>query len=134
VTLTLTAVSGVAQHETGAATGLLNATQQVGGSLGLSILMTVFGTSSRGEAEHQISDFMVHASSAQKAAFAKSHELTGRWGDAVLAEGMSTAFIAAAALVVLALLVAVVVIRVRKSDLEALAGTGGGAPGGATAA
>lgn len=32
VTLTLTAVSGVARHEAGAASGLLNATQQVGGS------------------------------------------------------------------------------------------------------
>ncbi|MFF1305055.1 MFS transporter [Streptomyces sp. NPDC058307] len=44
VTLTITAVSGVAQHEAGAASGLLTATQQVGGSLGLSILTTVFGS------------------------------------------------------------------------------------------
>ncbi|MEU6933204.1 hypothetical protein AB0A05_29040 [Streptomyces sp. NPDC046374] len=43
-TLILTAVSGLAQHETGATSGLLNATQRVGGSLGLSILVTVFGT------------------------------------------------------------------------------------------
>ncbi|WP_314619374.1 MFS transporter [Streptomyces stackebrandtii] len=51
VTLTLTAVSGVAQHEAGAASGLLNATQQVCGSLGLSILVTVFGTASREDLE-----------------------------------------------------------------------------------
>lgn len=123
VTLTLTAVSGVAQHEAGAASGLLNATQQVGGSLGLSILMTVFGTAGRDEAERQIPRFMADASPEQQAEFARTHELPGRWGDAVLAQGMSTAFVAATALVVLALLVALVVIRVRRSDLEALNGT-----------
>src|SRR6266568_877388 len=50
VPLTLTAVSGVSREETGAASSLLNAMQQVGGSLGLSILVTVFGTASRNEA------------------------------------------------------------------------------------
>ena len=47
VSCTLMALSGVAPQEAGAASGLLNATQQVGGSLGLSILVTVFGTASR---------------------------------------------------------------------------------------
>ncbi|PJF02040.1 MFS transporter [Streptomyces carminius] len=125
VTLTLTAVSGIAQHEAGAASGLLNATQQVGGSLGLAILMTVFGTASRDEAEKQIPDFMAGASPEQQAEFARAQELPGRWGDAVLTQGMSSAFMAAAALVGLALLTALVVIRVRRSDLEALSGTAG---------
>ncbi|MDG9703404.1 MFS transporter [Streptomyces sp. DH37] len=125
VTLTLTAVSGVAQHEAGAASGLLNATQQVGGSLGLSILMTVFGTASREEAEKRIPDFMAEASPEQRAEFARTHELPDPWGDAVLAQGMSTAFAASAALVALALLTAVLVIRVRRSDLEALNGAAG---------
>ena len=40
VSLTLMALSDVSVQETGAASGLLNATQQVGGSLGLSILVT----------------------------------------------------------------------------------------------
>ncbi|WP_407077685.1 MFS transporter [Streptomyces phytohabitans] len=129
VTLTLTAVSGVASHEAGAASGLLNATQQVGGSLGLSILMTVFGTASRDEAEARIPDFMAHASPAEKAEFARTHELPGRWGSEVLAHGISTAFVAAVALVTLALVTAATVIRVRRSDLEALSGVAG--PGGA---
>ncbi|WP_345746212.1 MFS transporter [Streptomyces sp. ODS28] len=129
VTLTLTAVSGVPQHETGAATGQLNATQQVGGSLGLSILMTVFGTTSRNEAKHQIPDFLANASASEKAQFAATHRLPGTWGDKVLAEGMSSAFMAATGLVLVALLVASTVIRVRKSDLEALAGRGGGGEG-----
>ncbi|WP_455358854.1 MFS transporter [Streptomyces sp. SYSU K21746] len=123
VTLTLTAVSGVAQHEAGAASGLLNATQQVGGSLGLSILVTVFGTASRNEAEQQIPGFMAQATPEQKAEFAKSHELPPPWGHEMLTQGISTAFMAGVGMVALALLTAVLVIRVRKSDLAALNGT-----------
>ncbi|WP_369232822.1 MFS transporter [Streptomyces sp. R21] len=129
VTLTLTAVSGVALHEAGAASGLLNATQQVGGSLGLSILTTVFGTASRDEAEKQLPDFLANGSPEQKAEFAKTHQLPAPWGHEVLAEGISTAFIPAAAMAVLALVTAAVVIRVRKSDLDALSGTTGPAGG-----
>ncbi|MFI6333410.1 MFS transporter [Streptomyces sp. NPDC050535] len=123
VTLTLTAVSGVAVHEAGAASGLLNATQQVGGSLGLSILTTVFGSASRDEAAKQVPDFMANASAGQKAEFAKTQQLPAPWGHEVLANGISTAFIPAVAMTVLALITATVVIKVRKSDLEALSGT-----------
>ncbi|MFF0289538.1 MFS transporter [Streptomyces sp. NPDC005262] len=122
VTLTLTAVSGVAQHEAGAASGLLNASQQVGGSLGLSILVTVFGTASRNEAEKQLPSFMAQATPEQKAKFAETHELPARWGHEVLTQGISTAFTAAVAMAALALLTAVLVIRVRRSDLDALSG------------
>ncbi|MGW2561955.1 MFS transporter [Streptomyces sp. NPDC001514] len=125
VTLTLTAVSGVAQHEAGAASGLLNATQQVGGSLGLSILVTVFGTASRDEAEKQVPSFLAESTPEQQAEFAKTHELPAPWGHEVLTEGISTSFTAAVGMVLLALLTAVVVIRVRKSDLEALSGAAG---------
>ncbi|MFJ2830277.1 MFS transporter [Streptomyces sp. NPDC087263] len=125
VTLTVTAVSGVAAHEAGAASGLLNTTQQVGGSLGLSILTTVFGSASRDEAEKQIPDFMANASAEQKAEFARTQQLPAPWGHEVLANGISTAFIPAVAMALLALATATLVIRVRKSDLEALSGTAG---------
>lgn len=125
VTLTVTAVSGVAQHEAGAASGLLNAMQQVGGSLGLSILTTVFGSASKDEASKQLPKFLAGGSAEQKAEFAKTHQLPGTWGHEVLAHGISVGFIAAAAMAVLALATAWLVIRVRKSDLEALAGTAG---------
>ncbi|MFJ8080188.1 MFS transporter [Streptomyces sp. NPDC096205] len=125
VTVTVTAVSGVAQHEAGAASGLLNATQQVGGSLGLSILTTVFGTASSDEAKKQMPDFLANSTPEQKAELAQTHQLPAPWGHEVLAEGIATAFIPAAVMAVLALLTAVLVIRVRKSDLEALAGTAG---------
>ena len=123
VTLTVTAVSGVAQHEAGAASALLNAMQQVGGSLGLSILTTVFGSASKDEAKKQLPKFLANGSAEQKAAFPKTHQLPAPWGHEVLAHGISTAFIPAAAMAVLALVTAWLVIRVRKSDLEALAGT-----------
>lgn len=125
VTATVTAVSGVAQHEAGAASGLLNATQQVGGSLGLSILTTVFGTASKDEAEKQIPHFLADGSAAQKTEFAQTHQLPAPWGHEVLAQGISTAFIPAVAMAVLATVTAWWVIRVRKSDLDALAGTAG---------
>ncbi|MFF0189436.1 MFS transporter [Streptomyces sp. NPDC005244] len=125
VTLTVTAVAGVAQHEAGAASGLLNVTQQVGGSLGLSILTTVFGTASRDEAQKQVPKFLADASPGQTAEFARTHQLPSPWSHDVLAQGISTAFVPAAAMGLLALLVATLVIRVRKSDLEALSGTPG---------
>ncbi|WP_432423150.1 MFS transporter [Streptomyces pseudovenezuelae] len=125
VTLTVTAVSGVSAHEAGAASGLLNAMQQVGGSLGLSILTTVFGSASRDEAKKQLPSFLTDSSPEQKAEFTKTHQLPAPWGHEVLAHGISTAFIPAAAMAVLALATAWFVIRVRKSDLEALSGTAG---------
>ncbi|WP_181808280.1 MFS transporter [Streptomyces shenzhenensis] len=125
VTATVTAVSGVAQHEAGAASGLLNAMQQVGGSLGLSILTTVFGSASKDEAKKQLPKFLAGGSPEQKAEFAKSHQLPAPWGHEVLAHGISTAFVPAAVMAGLGLLTAWLVIKVRKSDLEALAGTAG---------
>ncbi|MFJ6784831.1 MFS transporter [Streptomyces yangpuensis] len=122
VTLTLTAVSGVDPKEAGAASGLLNASQQVGGSLGLSILVTVFGTASREEATQQVPAFLAQADPAAAAAFQETGRLPDPWGDLVLAQGISTSFMAAVAMAGLALATALLVIRVRKSDLEALAG------------
>jgi EmrB/QacA subfamily drug resistance transporter len=122
VTVTLTAVSGVAHHEAGAASGLLNATQQVGGSLGLSILTTVFSTASADEAKKQMPDFLANATPEQKAEFAQTHQLPAHWGNEVLAQGIATGFIPAVVMAVIALVTAVFVIRFSKSDLDALAG------------
>ncbi|HWB68249.1 MAG TPA: MFS transporter [Mycobacteriales bacterium] len=44
VAVTLTAVSGVDDHESGIASAMLNVCQQVGGTIGLSALVTVFAT------------------------------------------------------------------------------------------
>jgi len=42
--LTVSAVAGVASKDAGAASGLVNVAHQLGGSLGLSILVVVFAT------------------------------------------------------------------------------------------
>jgi EmrB/QacA subfamily drug resistance transporter len=52
VPLTTAALDGVAAEDSGAASGLVNVMQQVGGSLGLSVLVTVFGTASAHAAHH----------------------------------------------------------------------------------
>jgi EmrB/QacA subfamily drug resistance transporter len=54
VPLTGFGLEGVAPQDAGAASGLLNVTQQVGGSLGLSLLVTVFGAASAAAATHPV--------------------------------------------------------------------------------
>ncbi|MFC7218609.1 MFS transporter [Streptomyces polyrhachis] len=124
VTLTLTAVSGVAQHEAGAASALLNVTQQVGGSIGLAILTTVYGAQARAEFKVQLPDFMRTAPAEAKAVFEKTGLMPGRWGAEVLAAGIGPAFWAAVAMVLSAVATALFVIKVRKSDIDALSGSG----------
>lgn len=126
VTLTLTAVSGVAESESGAASGMLNTTQQVGGALGLSILATVFSSASTSEGKTQIRKFLAEGTPEQKLRFAKTHTLPAPWSDSVLAHSISTAFVASTALAVAAALIALFVIKVRKRDL--LAGAAGPGP------
>ncbi|MTD12695.1 DHA2 family efflux MFS transporter permease subunit [Nakamurella sp. YIM 132087] len=48
VPLTALSLRGVQPADAGAASGLVNVTQQVGGALGLAVLVTVFGAASRG--------------------------------------------------------------------------------------
>lgn len=50
IPLTSQGIAGVRQEDSGAASGLVNAFHQVGGSVGLAVLVTVFGTVSRNEA------------------------------------------------------------------------------------
>jgi EmrB/QacA subfamily drug resistance transporter len=97
VTLTMAALSGVAPRDSGAAASLVNVTQQVGGSLGLAVLVTVFGTASR------------HAAAQQPAAGA----LAAR---AVLTHGVASALTAATVLIAAGLLAALVVIDARMGE------------------
>ncbi|MFJ6608752.1 MFS transporter [Streptomyces sp. NPDC091289] len=122
VSLTLMAVSGVAPKEAGAASGILNATQQVGGSLGLSILVTTFGTASRNAASDQVPRFLQEGTPAQLLEFRRTGELPPPWGDEVLTSGVSSAFVVAACFAVFAALVALFIIQVRPADLARLQG------------
>ncbi|MER6297956.1 MFS transporter [Kitasatospora sp. NPDC001539] len=111
VPVMLTAVSRVAPHETGAATGMLNTTQQVGGSLGLSILVTVYGTASRNEARNQVGAFLQHATPQQAAQFRASGKLPAPYSSEVLVHGISSAFQLGLVFAALAALIAVFVIK-----------------------
>ncbi|MFH8367838.1 MFS transporter [Streptomyces sp. NPDC018031] len=129
VSLTLMAVSGVPPHEAGAASGLLNTTQQVGGSLGLSILVTTFSTASRNKAEDLVPEFLAQATPRERLAFQRTGQLPEAWADQALTSGVTAAFVTATVLTAIGVLIAVFAIQVRPSDLENLKGTGpGGAP------
>jgi predicted MFS family arabinose efflux permease len=56
--LTIAGVSGVAPEDAGAASGLVNATHQLGGSLGLAILVVVFASADGGAAASH--DILAH--------------------------------------------------------------------------
>jgi EmrB/QacA subfamily drug resistance transporter len=50
--MNMTTLAGVAQRDSGSASGVLQAAQQIGAASGLAILVTVFGIASRRAAEH----------------------------------------------------------------------------------
>jgi predicted MFS family arabinose efflux permease len=91
VSLTLVALSGVAPGDAGAASSLVNVVQQVGGALGLAVLVTVFGAASRSAAGQVLAGAATEA----------------RWA---LAGGVSGAFSAGLVLTVCAVVVALVAI------------------------
>ncbi|MEU7607497.1 MFS transporter [Streptomyces sp. NPDC041003] len=122
VSLTLMALSDVPERESGAASGLLNTMQQVGGSLGLSILVTVFGTASRNEAKNQVAGFLSTATPAQRVSFQQTGQVPKPWSDQILTSGISAAFIVAAMFTLVGAAIALFAIQVRPSDLERLQG------------
>jgi MFS family permease len=95
VPLTMASLAGVAPQDSGAAASMVNVMQQVGGSLGLAILVTVYGTASRAAASHPLAG----ASAAAQVLHARVH-------------GMASAFTVAAIFDLVALLVVAVVIRI----------------------
>ena len=100
VPLTTTSLAGVAPEDSGAASSMVNVMQQVGGSLGLAALVTVFGTASRNAAAHPL---------AGATRVAEAHH--------VLAHGVATSFLVAAIFDVCALLVILLAIRGRPAVL-----------------
>jgi EmrB/QacA subfamily drug resistance transporter len=96
VPLTTTSLAGVPAADSGAASGVVNMLQQVGGALGLGVLVAVYGTASRHAAAHPVAGLTP---------LAQSHY--------VLTHGMTAAFGFAALLDVCSLLVIVALIRTR---------------------
>ena len=100
VSLTLTAVRGVAPSETGLASALLNTAQQLGGALGLAVLATV-----------AINASTTKARSLTAAAHGHAAGLTHLIATAT---GYTTAFEVAASIALVGLVISVTVIRVPK--------------------
>jgi MFS family permease len=102
VPLTMTSLAGVAPEDSGSAASMVNVMQQVGGALGLAILVTVFGTASRAAARHPL----LHAGPV-----AQAHD--------ILTRGMSTSFRVAAVFDLVAFLIVLLVIKIRQPDRAA---------------
>jgi len=116
VPLTLTAVSGVRRDEAGLASALLNTGQQIGGSLGLAILVTVSTSATSTKLAHLLGSGSATAASGTPGA-------AGGVPRAVLNQavtaGYGAAFRVAAVIALLAVIISLVVIRVGRQDLPA---------------
>ncbi len=125
--LTLVALSRVEDRDAGLASSLLNTGQQVGGSIGLALLGTVAWTVVANTAR---------TSAAAAAAAAKAgHPLHGTAAqlktaiyDHALSVGFSRGFEVSAGIALLALIVTIAAIRVKRSDLAGVQPMPGAAP------
>jgi EmrB/QacA subfamily drug resistance transporter len=107
VPITVTAVAGVPQADAGVASAMLNVSQQIGGTLGLSILITVFATAYK--------NYLVgHA--ADLAAAPPGSPAAHAIQIAALSRGWARGFLAAAGLTVVGLIVAAMTIRAEPAD------------------
>ncbi len=99
VPLTTAGIAGVDSEDAGAASGLVNVAQQLGGSLGLGILVTVFAAASR------------HGTAARGAV-----DSTRAEAQTNLAHAVATSLTGSAVFLALALLVVVIVMRPPATD------------------
>jgi EmrB/QacA subfamily drug resistance transporter len=88
VPLTTAGIAGVQEHDAGAASGLVNVAQQLGGSLGLGILITVFAAASRSTAAHPSAVTSIRAVARWNLAHDVATALTGSAVFLALALGM----------------------------------------------
>jgi EmrB/QacA subfamily drug resistance transporter len=93
VPLTTASLAGVAPEDSGAASAMVNVTQQVGGALGLAALVTVYGHAARS----------ARADLLAASPLARAHD--------VLAHGVAASFATAAVFDTLAILVIIVAVR-----------------------
>jgi EmrB/QacA subfamily drug resistance transporter len=77
VPLTTAGIAGVRPDDAGAASGLVNVAQQLGGSLGLGILVTVFAAASHVALPHPAGGSSLHSAAQQHLAYAIGRALTG---------------------------------------------------------
>jgi len=78
VPLTMASLSGVRPEDSGSASSMVNVTQQAGGALGLAILVTVFGSTSKTAVRHPV------PGAAGSAATALTHAMASSFGAAAI--------------------------------------------------
>jgi EmrB/QacA subfamily drug resistance transporter len=103
VPLSSLALVGVPEHDAGAASATLNATQQVGGSLGTALLNTIYTTA----VTNYLAGHLPPSPMVQLEGFVHGYTVAFTWGAAIL---------------VLSAIVIVALIKVRKEDLAAHGG------------
>ena len=115
VPLTLVAMSRVADEETGVASSLRNTGQQVGGALGLAVL----GTAAWSAVANSVRAQTAHAATVAggNGGTHPSHALRTAIYHHALATGFSQAFLVAAGIMLLGLVITIIAIRVRRADL-----------------
>jgi hypothetical protein len=104
VPLSLVALADVAEADSGAASGLLNAGRQVGAAIGLAVLGTVAWTVVANGAR-------AHEAAARTASWQAAYQHA-------LAAGFDRAFLVASGIALLILVIAIAAIRVRRADLN----------------
>jgi EmrB/QacA subfamily drug resistance transporter len=137
VPLTTVAVSRVQNTDAGVASAMLNVGQQVGGSIGLSVLATVAATAAKNKAGSKIGDLVAQvkagtlnpdvlqhvnqlsaAQTGHKPSLAALHDSVAvRAVAEIQAHSSGQGFLAAACFGVAAIIVAVVLINVKKDDV-----------------
>jgi EmrB/QacA subfamily drug resistance transporter len=114
--VTLVAMARVADQESGVAASLRNTAQQVGGSIGLALLGTVAWTVVANSIHAQAAHAQAAAAHTGHPAHPSRAALATIYHHA-LATGFSRAYLVAAGIMLLALVITIVAIRVKRTDL-----------------
>ena len=121
VPLSLVALHNVAEQDSGVASSLLNTGQQVGGAIGLALLGTVAWTAVAASARTQVAHAAAAAAKAGRPAPKPGTPPPASIYQHALAVGFSRGFVVAAGIALLALIIGIVTIRVRRQDLAGAA-------------
>jgi EmrB/QacA subfamily drug resistance transporter len=121
VPLALVALHNVAEQDSGVASSLLNAAQQIGGAIGLALLGTVAWTTVANSVRTQVAHAAAAAAKAGRPLPKPGTGLPVSIYDHALTVGFSRTFVVAAGIGVLAVLIAIATIRVRREELSGAA-------------
>ena len=109
----MTLVAGIADEHSGVASSMFNAGQQIGGAIGLAVIGSVAWT----VVNRHVRDSLSHVADGHNLAGPAAAGLGSPIYDHALSSGVTTALTMGAGATVLALIVTVIAIRVRREDL-----------------